>query len=100
MIDFVAALLIFLGGLFSLVAGIGILRMQDVFIRMHASTKVGTLASGLILAGVAIQFSEVIIFIKVILIILFLLLTAPIAAHMIGRAALHLGIRPWSASNQ
>ena len=100
MIDFVAASLIFLGGLFSLAAGIGILRMQDVFIRMHASTKVGTLASGLILAGAAIHFGEAIIFIKVILIILFLLLTAPIAAHMIGRAALHIGIKPWSINNQ
>ncbi|MCY4300399.1 MAG: monovalent cation/H(+) antiporter subunit G [Aestuariivita sp.] len=95
--DGIAAALVFLGGLFSLVAGIGILRMQDVFIRMHASTKVGTLASGLILAGVAVHFSEPIILFKVILIILFLLLTAPIAAHMIGRAALHIGIEPWSA---
>ena len=47
MTEIVAAVLLILGGAFTLVAGIGIFRMPDVFIRMHASTKVGTLGSGL-----------------------------------------------------
>ncbi|MFY9209531.1 MAG: monovalent cation/H(+) antiporter subunit G [Aestuariivita sp.] len=92
---FIAGVLLILGGAFTLVAGIGIFRMPDVFIRMHASTKVGTLGSGLILAAVAVYFQEPSVIFKVVLVILFLVLTAPIGAHMIGRAALRIGIEPW-----
>ncbi|MCY4007015.1 MAG: monovalent cation/H(+) antiporter subunit G [Rhodobacteraceae bacterium] len=91
----IAAILLFLGGVFTLIAGVGIMRMPDVFIRMHASTKVGTLGSGLIMASVAIYFQEPVVIVKVVLVILFLLLTAPIGAHMIGRTALRIGVRPW-----
>ena len=100
MIDLVAGLLLFVGGAFILVAGVGIFRMPDVFIRMHASTKVGTLGSGLTLAGVAIYFGEPVVIFKVVLVVLFLLLTAPIGAHMIGRAALRIGIEPWGLKSQ
>ncbi len=91
----IASLLLILGCAFILVAGIGIFRMPDVFIRMHASTKVGTLGSGLVMAAVAVKFQEPLVIFKAVLIILFLLLTAPIGAHMIGRAALRIGIKPW-----
>ena len=80
------------GGLFALVAGLGLLRLPDVLIRMHASTKAGTLASGLILAAVAVHFGDVSVTAKVVVAVLFLLLTAPIAAHMIGRAAIRVGV--------
>ena len=95
MSEIIAGVFLMLGGAFTLIAGIGIFRMPDVFIRMHASTKVGTLGSGLTMAGVAVYFAEPEVVLRVILIVLFLLLTAPIGAHMIGRAALRIGIRPW-----
>jgi multicomponent Na+:H+ antiporter subunit G len=91
----IAGVLLLLGGVFSIAAGVGVIRLPDVFIRMHAATKVGTLGSGLILAGVAVNFAEPAVLLRCILIIVFLLLTAPIAAHMIGRAALRIGIEPW-----
>lgn len=91
----IAALLILIGAAFSVFAGIGIMRLPDVFIRMHAATKVGTLGSGLIIAGVAVQFGDPTVVVRCILIVFFLLLTAPIGAHMIGRAALRMGIEPW-----
>jgi multicomponent Na+:H+ antiporter subunit G len=96
----IAGGLLAIGGLFTLVAGIGIFRMPDVFIRMHASTKVGTLGSGLILAGVAVHFAEPVVIFKVVLVVLFLLLTAPIGAHMIGRAALRIGVKPWGIAEK
>ncbi|WP_082181797.1 monovalent cation/H(+) antiporter subunit G [Aestuariivita boseongensis] len=95
----IAGLLLALGGAFTLIAGIGIFRMPDVFIRMHASTKVGTLGSGLIMAGVCVHFAEPLVIFKAILVILFLLLTAPIGAHMIGRAALRIGVKPWGIAD-
>ncbi|MEM9032554.1 MAG: monovalent cation/H(+) antiporter subunit G [Pseudomonadota bacterium] len=93
----VAAVLILLGGAMTVFAGLGIVRMPDVFIRMHAATKVGTLGTGLIVAGVAIHFGDPSVVIRCVLIVVFLLLTAPIGAHMIGRAALRSGIVPWRA---
>lgn len=92
MIDVVIGLLALLGGFFALAAGIGILRLPDVLIRMHASTKAGTLGCGLVLAAAGVFFADMAVTTQVVLIFLFILLTAPIAAHMIGRAALRLNV--------
>ena len=95
MTDLIAHGLILLGGALTAAAGIGILRLPDLFTRMHAATKVGVLGSGLILAGVAVHFGDPSIVLRCVLIVFFLLLTAPIGAHMIGRAALRLNIPVW-----
>ena len=97
--EWIAAFLLLIGGLFAVIGSIGLLRLPDVLIRMHASTKIGTLACGLIIAGSAVFFAEAQITIRVIAIILFLLLTAPIAAHMIGRAAVSTGVKLWENPN-
>ncbi len=86
MIEIIAGLLILAGAGFTLVAAIGILRLPDLLTRMHASTKAGTLGSILVLAALAVFIAEGPVVAKVVATILFLLLTAPIAAHMIGRA--------------
>lgn len=93
--EWAIGILCLVGGVFAVIAGLGILRLQDVLIRMHASTKAGTLASGLVLAAVALHFRDSEVTAKAIMAVLFLLLTAPIAAHMIGRAALKLGVPLW-----
>ena len=94
--EWIAAVLLLAGGIFALIAALGIYRLPDVLIRMHASTKVGTLSSGLIIAGVAVYFAELTVIVRGIAIVVFLLLTAPIAGHMIGRAALRTGVPLWS----
>lgn len=95
MSDLITAFLLLTGGIFSVIGSIGLLRLPDVLIRMHASTKIGTLACGLIIAGSAVFFADAQITIRAIAIVLFLLLTAPIAAHMIGRAAVSTGVKLW-----
>jgi multicomponent Na+:H+ antiporter subunit G len=85
--DTVVGILIVMGGAFAAVAGLGLIRLPDVLMRMHASTKAGTLGVGLIVAGVSLHFGGALVVAKSILIIAFLLLTAPVAAHLIGRAA-------------
>lgn len=87
MTEIIAGVFILLGGFFAVVAGVGILRLPDVLTRMHASTKAGTLASALILIAVALLFPEPSVITKAIAAILFLMLTAPLAAHMLGRSA-------------
>ncbi len=89
-----AALAIF-GGLFALAAALGVLRLPDVLIRMHASTKAGTLGCGLILLAVAVHFGETGVVARALAAIVFLMLTAPVAAHMIGRAAYRTGVPLW-----
>jgi multicomponent Na+:H+ antiporter subunit G len=95
MAEIVMAVLILLGGFFCFVAGLGVLRLPDVLIRMHASTKAGTLGSGLILVAVAIWFADTATTTRAVATILFLLITAPVAAHMIGRAAFRSGVVLW-----
>ena len=93
--EWVVGIICLLGGAFAVIAGVGTLRLQDVLIRMHASTKAGTLASGLVLAAVALHFRDAEVTSKAVIAVLFLVLTAPIAAHMLGRAALKLGVPLW-----
>ena len=81
------SLLLIAGGFFAAIAGIGLLRFPDVLMRMHASTKAGTLGVGLVVVSVAIYFAEDLVTTKAVLIVLFILLTAPVAAHLVGRAA-------------
>ena len=98
MIEIMTSLLIVAGGFFALAAGLGVLRLPDVLIRMHASTKAGTLGCGLILVAVAVHFSEIGIVARALAAIVFLLLTAPVAAHMIGRAAYRTGVPLWKGT--
>lgn len=89
----IAAVLMLIGTLFCLVAAVGMLRLPDTLIRMHAATKAGTLGTGFILAAQAVAAGELGTTLKVIAVVVFLLLTAPVAAHLIGRAAYRRGIR-------
>lgn len=100
MIDIITGIIVLVGGIFGVIGGIGLVRMPDVLIRMHAATKIGTLACGLILAAVAVYFEDGASTLQVILIILFLLLTAPIASHMIGRAAVSTKVPLWRTDDQ
>jgi len=98
MTDIITALLVVAGGLFALAAAVGVLRLPDVLIRMHASTKAGTLGCGLILVAVAVYFGETGITARALAAIVFLIVTAPVAAHMIGRAAYRTGVSLWGHS--
>lgn len=93
MAEIIIGVLIIVGAAFAVIAAIGVLRLPDVLIRMHASTKAGTLGSGLILLAVAIHWGDELgVTIKVIAAIIFLIVTAPVGAHMIGRAAYRTGV--------
>jgi len=82
-----ASIAIVVGGAFTAIAGLGVLRFGDVFLRMHASTKAGTLGVGFIMIGVAIALAGQGAIARAVLIIAFILLTAPVGAHLVGRAA-------------
>jgi multicomponent Na+:H+ antiporter subunit G len=85
--EVVAGVCLLAGGAFCLVAGVGVLRLPDVFLRLHASTKAGTLGVGLIVLALAITTEALPVATKAVGVILFLLGTAPVGAHLVGRAA-------------
>lgn len=93
MLDFVIAALLLIGALFMLVASLGVLRMPDLFLRLSASTKAATVGTGSILIAVALHFGDIGVASRAAATIIFLLLTAPIAAHMLGRAGYFVGIK-------
>ena len=84
---YLAAALLLVGSVFLLIAAIGVLRFPDLYTRMHAATKASAFALVLMLGGVALHFRDAWVTIEALLIIIFIFLTAPIAAHAIGRAA-------------
>jgi multicomponent Na+:H+ antiporter subunit G len=92
------ALLLFLGAGFSLVAALGVFRMPDLYTRMQAAAKTGTLGTGLMLIALAVDFGEPGIAIRSSMVVLFLFLTAPVAAHLIARAGYLTGCRLWANS--
>lgn len=92
MTEAMVAVLLVTGGAFALLAGVGLFRLPDVIIRMHASTKAGTLGTGLILVAVAVYHSDPASILRAAATIAFLLITAPVSAQMIGRAAYRTGV--------
>lgn len=98
MLDLIAALLMMLGAAFVLVAAIGLLRFPDVLMRMHATTKAGTLGVGLIAVSVMFAFGDVEVVTRSAGIILFIVLTAPISAHMISRATYIAEVELWEGT--
>lgn len=87
MLDIITAILAVLAGIFALVAAIGVYRFPDALTRMHASSKVGAFAGSLALLAAAVDVAEGGAAFRAILAIAFLFLTAPIGAHLLGRAA-------------
>ncbi|MBB4284421.1 monovalent cation/H(+) antiporter subunit G [Roseospira goensis] len=93
---------IVVGGAFCLLSGIGLMRMPDVFTRMHAASLGDTLGAGLIILGLVFQagLGADLVGVKLLLILVFLLFTAPVATHALSKAALLDGQRPWTADGQ
>ncbi|MCC6143493.1 MAG: monovalent cation/H(+) antiporter subunit G [Candidatus Hydrogenedentes bacterium] len=87
MTELLTALLIWIGCIFMLIAALGILRFADLFLRMHAAAKVGTVGLICVMLAVALHFPQNAVIFQAVLIILFFFLTAPVAAHLIAKAA-------------
>lgn len=96
--EWIVVVLILTGATFSLLAAVGMTRMPDLFTRMQASTKSATLGVACILLAVAVYFGQLGVSIRTLLVVVFLFMTAPIAAHMISRAAYSRKVPLWKDS--
>ncbi|MBP0438876.1 monovalent cation/H(+) antiporter subunit G [Tianweitania sediminis] len=98
-LELLAAVLLVVGSLFTLTAAIGILRLPDVYSRMHAASKAGTVGSCVILIAVALVEMDAALGTRAIAAAVFFLITAPISAHLLARAALQAGYPMWRGAN-
>jgi multicomponent Na+:H+ antiporter subunit G len=94
----ISAVFMLTGSSFMLIAALGVVKMPDFLTRLHCSTKAGTLGIGLIFLSVAADYMELGITTRSLAAILFLLLTAPVGAHVIGRAAYFIGTPLWEGT--
>lgn len=90
-LDALSAAFLVLGALFSVAAGIGLIRFPDALARMHAATKPQVLGLMLVLGAIALSERSWAVLLMLVPVILFQMLTAPISAHMIGRAGYRAG---------
>lgn len=90
--------LVLIGGFFSVLAAVGLLRMPDVYTRMQAATKAGTLGVGCMVLAVATHFVSLDVVLEALLVLGMLFITAPIASHLIARAAYFVGSPLWDGT--
>jgi len=92
MLELLLSMLILIGAGFTLVGSLGLLRLRDFYSRLHGPTKASTLGVGSLLIASAIFFSyqDEGLSLHEVLVTLFLFITAPVGAHLMAKAALHL----------
>jgi multicomponent Na+:H+ antiporter subunit G len=90
-VDWISAVLVVAGGALAAVGGIGLVRLPDVFGRMHAATKPPTLGLTVVVAGAMLQAQDLADVGLLLLVLLVQFLTAPVGAHLIGRASYDAG---------
>lgn len=93
LVDGLVAALLLIGALAVLVAGVGLVRMPDLYTRMQATSKAATLGAILVLLATALSFGSTGITIRSLIVVVFLALTVPVASHMLARAGYVAGVR-------
>ncbi len=94
LVDIASWALLVAGGAFCIIGGVGLLRLPDVYARMHAAGITDTLGAGLILAGLMLQGGLSLVTVKLILILVFLLYTSPTSTYAVANAAYRRGLAP------
>jgi multicomponent Na+:H+ antiporter subunit G len=92
MMEWIVSILLMSGALFMLVAAIGVVKLSDVYMRMHAITKAASLGAILMLAAVVLWHPQWIVGIEALMVVLFVIFTAPVGAHMLARVAYRMKV--------
>ncbi len=98
MAENLSALAMLIGAGFMLIAALGVLRFPDLFMRLHASTKSATLGVGFLMVAAALEFQTLTIVARAAAVVVFLFLTAPVGAHVLGRAAYFARVPLWEGT--
>lgn len=98
--DYLAAVLILIGSAFTLTATIGLVRLPDLYTRMHAASKAGTLGSCVVLLALAVHADDPAISLRALAGIVFFILTVPISSHLLAKEAHRVGYALWEHSER
>lgn len=96
--EVISLVFLLIGAFFMFLAGWGLVRMPDLFLRMSAATKASTLGAGFMLLGAAVHFTDLGNISRSLATIVFIFLTAPVAAHRIARAAYFDNVPLWAGT--
>ena len=99
-LDILSWISIAIGVFFTLVGGIGLIRMPDLFSRMHPAAILDSTGAGFLLLGFLLQADDWLVAVKLVLIFVFLLFTSPVATHALAHAALLDGLKPWTKARK
>ncbi len=99
-LDVLSWIFIVAGGAFLLIGGIGMLRLPDVFARMHAAGIIDTAGAALVFIGLMIQGGLTLVTVKLIFIVVFILYTSPVSTHALAQSALSTGVKPHLAEGE
>ena len=99
MLDILLSILVLTGAIFTFVGSLGLVRLRDFYTRLHGPTKATTLGVGCLLIASAVYFSmrDEGVSLHEVLVTLFLFITAPVSAHLLAKAALHLKVHSLAA---
>lgn len=95
MSEIIVGILMLIGAGFMCIASLGLIRMPDLLMRMHAATKAGTIGAGFLLLAMAVHFGSLQVITTCLAAIFFLIATAPVAAHLIARAGYFEEVELW-----
>jgi multicomponent Na+:H+ antiporter subunit G len=99
-VDLLSWVLILLGSFFTIVGGIGLLRMPEVFTRMHAASVTDTLGAGFLLVGLMMQAGFSLVTLKLAFVLGLIFFLGPVVTHALAQAALHEKIEPMLAEDR
>jgi multicomponent Na+:H+ antiporter subunit G len=99
-LDILSWISIAVGAGFVMIGGLGLVRMPDLFTRLHPAGVADTVGAGFILLGFMLQGGLSLVTLKLVLILAFLFFTTPTASHALARAALLDGLKPWTRKDK
>jgi multicomponent Na+:H+ antiporter subunit G len=99
-VDIASWIAILLGSFFAVVGALGLVRMPEVFTRMHAASVVDTLGVGLLILGMALQVGPSLVTLKLLFILALFFFTVPVVTHALAQAALHEKVEPLLAEDR
>ena len=99
-VDIASWAFILLGSFFTIVGALGLVRMPEVFTRMHAASVTDTLGVGSLILGMALQAGFGLVTLKLVFLMLLFIFTAPVVTHALAQACLHEGIKPQLAEDR
>lgn len=100
LLDLASWALILAGSFFTVVGALGLVRLPDVYTRMHAASVTDTIGAGLLLTGLMLQAGFTLVTLKLLFILILFFFMGPVATHALAQAALHAGVVPQLAEDR